>query len=58
MFEDCALHRHLLGVFSKLGAEPLMAMSHYIYQSVMRFRQPVSEGLILRFSVAEWLTPH
>jgi len=58
MFEDCAFYRHLLGVFSKLGAWLLKYMPYYIYQSVIYFQQPASEGLDLRFSVAEWLSPH
>jgi hypothetical protein len=58
MFEDCAIHRHLPGVFSKLGAWLLKPIHFHIYQLVMYFHRSSSEGLDLRFSVAEWLTPH
>jgi hypothetical protein len=53
VFEDCAHQRHSLGVFSKLNAGSQKSTSHHIYQYVMDFNLPASEGPDLRFSVAK-----
>jgi hypothetical protein len=55
MFEDRAIHRHLLRVISKLDAASLMSMLYEIYQSVMHVSRTTPQRLDLRFSVAKWL---
>lgn len=44
MIECCAIHRHSMGVLSKLGAGLEMFMPHYIYQHVMLFFHQLIES--------------
>jgi hypothetical protein len=49
MFEDCAIHRHSLGIFSKLGAGPLKSVPRYTYQLVMYFSDLPLKGWTFGF---------
>jgi len=55
MFKDCAIHRHLLRVVSKLDAEHVTFIHHYTYQSVMHVVRITPQRLARRCSVAKWL---
>jgi hypothetical protein len=49
MFEDCAIHQHVLSEVSKLDAASLMSKSFYVYQSVTHSLYTSSNGKPFRF---------